>query len=62
MKRPEVQGTWWRRLLSLLHEIKKINKMRKDEVSLSKTRAHGRTLSPIKQRKGVDEMSMDSPM
>jgi hypothetical protein len=40
----------------------KKKKMRKDEMGLSKTRAHGKTPPPIKQRKGVDEMSMGSPM
>jgi hypothetical protein len=40
----------------------KKKKMRKDEAGLNKTRAHGIIPSPIKQRKGVDEMSMGSPM
>jgi hypothetical protein len=37
-------------------------KMRKDEASPNQARAHGRIPSLIKQRKGVDEVRMGSPM
>jgi hypothetical protein len=35
--------------------------MRKDEVGPSKAKAHEITLSLIKQRQGVEEVSMGSP-
>jgi len=38
----------------------KKKKTRKDEASPSKARAHARTPSLVKQRKGVDEVSMGS--
>ncbi len=40
----------------------KKKKTRKDEAGPSKARAHDRTPSLVKQRKGVDEVSVDSPM
>ncbi|CAK9215101.1 unnamed protein product [Sphagnum troendelagicum] len=42
-------------------KIKK-KKTRKDEVGLSKAKAHEKTPSFIKQTKGVDEMNVGSPM
>jgi hypothetical protein len=40
----------------------KKKKMGKDEVGSSKAKAHERTLSPIKQRKGLDKVSVGSPV
>jgi hypothetical protein len=40
----------------------KKKKTRKDEVSSSKAKAHERTPSFVKQRKGMDEVSMGSPI
>jgi hypothetical protein len=40
----------------------KKKKTRKDEVGLSKAKAHEKTPSFIKQRKGVDETNVGSPM
>jgi hypothetical protein len=38
----------------------KKKKMGKDEVGSSKAKAHERTPSPIKQKKGMDEVSVGS--
>jgi len=40
----------------------KKKKTRKDEAGLSKAKAHEKTPSLIKQRKGMDEVNMGSPM
>jgi hypothetical protein len=36
--------------------------MKKDDMGLSKAKAHEKTPSLVKQRKGVDEMNMGSPI
>ncbi len=40
----------------------KKKKMRKDEAGSSKAKAHERTPSLVKQRKGMDKVNMGSPL
>jgi hypothetical protein len=40
----------------------KKKKTRMDEVALNKEKAHEKTPSPVKKKKGVDEVSVGSPV